>query len=222
MRKEIRILIADDHPIFRSGLRLIIEADALLKVVGEAEDGAAALACMRACQPDVAVLDMNMPPPDGLAVARQVQEERLPVKTIFLTMHNEEELLNAALDAGVKGFIAKDGAANELNACIKAVAAGKNFISPTLSGHLLKRRNQPDTPVAETSELNDLTVAERHVLFLVSESMSSKEIAEKMFISVRTVEHHRSNICAKLELTGKNALLSFALTHKSELTDENR
>jgi DNA-binding NarL/FixJ family response regulator len=217
MRKEIRILIADDHPIFRSGLRLMIEADALLKVVGEAEDGESALACIREFQPDVAVLDIDMPPPDGLAIARQVREERLPVQTIFLTMHNEEELLNAALDAGVKGFIVKDGAANELTACIKAVAAGKNFISPILSGHLLKRRSKADTPAAETSAINDLTAAERHVLFLVSESMTNKEIAEKMFISVRTVEHHRSNICAKLDLTGKNALLSFALTHKSEL-----
>jgi len=222
MKKQINVLIADDHPIFRNGLRSMIEADELLKVVGEAEDGESALACIREFQPDVAVLDIDMPPPDGLAVARQVQEESLPVQTIFLTMHNEEELLNAALDAGVKGFIVKDGAANELTACIKAVAAGKNFISPTLSGHLLKRRSQPDTPFAETAALNVLTAAERHVLFLVSESMSSKEIAAKMFISIRTVEHHRSNICAKLDLTGKNALLSFALTHKSELTDEHR
>lgn len=216
MKKQINVLIADDHPIFRSGLRLIIEADALLKLVGEAEDGESALACIREFQPDVAVLDIDMPPPDGLAVARWVQAERLPVETIFLTMHNEEELLNAALDAGVKGFIVKDGAVNELNACIKAVAAGKNFISPTLSGHLLKRRNQPNTPAVETSALNDLTAAERRVLLLVSESMTSKEIAAKMFISVRTVEHHRSNICAKLALTGKHALLSFALTHRSE------
>ncbi len=116
-----------------------------------------------------------------------------------------------------KGFIVKDGAANELNACIKAVAAGKNFISPTLSGHLLKRRSKPDTPAAETSVINVLTAAERRVLLLISESMTSKEIAKKMFISVRTVEHHRSNICAKLNLTGKNALLTFALTHKSQL-----
>lgn len=217
MKKQIHVLIADDHPIFRSGLRLIIEADALLSVVGEAEDGEAALTCIRELQPDVAVLDIEMPPPDGLAVARQVQEERLQVETICLTMHDEEELLNAALDAGVKGFIVKDGAANELNACIKAVAAGKNFISPTLSGHLLKRRSQPDTHAAERSDINDLTAAERHVLLLVSESMTNKEIAEKMFISVRTVEHHRSNICAKLDLTGKNALLTFALTHKSQL-----
>lgn len=217
MKKQINVLISDDHPIFRSGLRLIIEADARLKVVGEAEDGESALACIRELQPDVAVLDIDMPPPDGLAVARQVRKEGLPVETIFLTMHNEEELLNAALDAGVKGFIVKDGAANELNACIKAVAAGKNFVSPTLTGHLLKRRDKPDRPAAQSSATNDLTTAERHVLLLISESMSNKEIAEKMFISVRTVEHHRSNICAKLNLTGKNALLSFALTHKSEL-----
>ncbi len=101
MKKQINVLIADDHPIFRSGLRVMIEADALLKVIGEAEDGESALACIRTLHPDVAVLDIDMPPPDGLAVARQVREERLPVETIFLTMHNEEELLNAALDAGV-------------------------------------------------------------------------------------------------------------------------
>lgn len=217
MKKQINVLIADDHPIFRSGLRSMIEADSLLRVVGEAVDGESALACIHELQPDVAVLDIDMPSPDGLAVARQVRKEGLPVETIFLTMHNEEELLNAALDAGVKGFIVKDGAANELNACIKAVAAGRNFISPTLSGHLLKRRSQPDTPAAESSAINVLTAAERHVLLLVSESMTNKEIAEKMFISVRTVEHHRSNICAKLNLIGKNALLSFALTHKSQL-----
>jgi len=215
MKKQINVLIADDHPIFRSGLRLIIEADALLKVVGEAEDGESALACIRELQPDVAVLDIDMPPPDGLAVARQVRKEGLPVETIFLTMHSEEELLNAALDAGVKGFIVKDGAVNELNACIKAVSAGRNFISPTLSGHLLKRRNS--SPAAQSSAVDVLTTTERRVLLLISESMTCKEIAEKMFISVRTVEHHRSNICAKLNLTAKNALLSFALTHKSEL-----
>lgn len=217
MKKQINVLIADDHPIFRSGLRLIIEADSLLRVVGEAEDGESALASIRTLQPDVAVLDIDMPPPDGLAVARQVRTEGLPVETIFLTMHNEENLLNAALDAGVKGFIVKDGAANELNACIKAVAAGKNFVSPNLTGHLLKRRSKPDTPAAQSPAINDLTAAERHVLLLISDSMTNKEIAEKMFISVRTVEHHRSNICAKLNLTGKNALLTFALTHKSQL-----
>ena len=210
-------MIADDHPIFRSGLRTVIEADPLLKVVAEADDGQSALARIQELQPDVVVLDIDMPPPDGLAVARQLREQRLAVAAIFLTMHKDEAMLNAALEVGVKGFIVKDGAANEIVGCIKAVAAGQSYFSPTLSGHLLSRRNQADSLASQSTLLNGLTASERRVLLLVAESKSNKEIAEKMFISVRTVEHHRSNICAKLGLTGKNALLSFALAHKSEL-----
>jgi DNA-binding NarL/FixJ family response regulator len=217
MQKEIRIVIADDHPIFRRGLRAVIEADPLLKVVAEADDGQSALARIRELQPDIAVLDIDMPPPDGLAVAHQLREQRLAVAAIFLTMHKNEALLKAALDGGVKGFIVKDGAANEIVGCIKAVAAGQSFFSPTLSGHLLSRINQADSLASRSTSLNGLTASERRVLLLVAESKSNKEIAEKMFISVRTVEHHRSNICAKLGLSGKRALLSFALAHKSEL-----
>jgi len=213
MKKEIRVLIADDHPIFRRGLRMVIDADPLLKVVAEADDGESALACIRELQPEVAVLDIDMPSPDGLAIARELRQQRSAVAIIFLTMHNDEATLHAALDAGAKGFIIKDGAVNELAACIKAVAAGQNFVSPTLSNHLLKRRNRPEAK----SPLNDLTAAERRVLLLVAESLPNKEIAKKMFISVRTVEHHRAHICTKLGLTGTNALLTFALTHKSEL-----
>jgi DNA-binding NarL/FixJ family response regulator len=213
MRKEIRILIADDHPIFRRGLRMVVEADPLLKVVAEADDGQSALGCIVGLQPDVAVLDIDMPPPDGLAIARWLQEQRLAVAAIFLTMHKDEALFNAALDAGVRGFIVKDGAANEIVGCIKAVAAGQSFFSPTLSGHLLTRRNR----ASQSPSVNDLTASECRVLLLVAESKTNKEIAGELFISVRTVEHHRSNICAKLGLTGKHALLTFALSHKSEL-----
>lgn len=213
MSKEIRIVIADDHPIFRRGLRMVIETDPLLQVVGEADDGESALARILELKPDVAVLDINMPAPDGLAIARELHSRLSPVKTIFLTMHKDEALLNAALDAEVKGFVVKDAAANEIVGCIGAVAAGESYLSPALSSHLLNRRNR----AAQIPSLNDLTRSERRILQLIAESKTNKDIAAELFISVRTVEHHRSNICTKLGLTGKNALLTYALTHRSEL-----
>lgn len=217
MSREIRVVIADDHPIFRRGLRTVVESDPLLKVVAEADDGESALARIVELQPDVAVLDINMPPPDGLAVARRLREGRVAAEVVFLTMHRDEALLDAALDLGVKGFVVKDGAAGEVVGCVKAVAAGRSFFSPTLTGILLNRRNTPGVPDVQRPSVNDLTASERRVLSLVAEALTNREIAERMFISVRTVEHHRANICAKLGLTGRNALLTFALTHKAGL-----
>lgn len=114
---ELTIVIADDHPIFRRGLRTIIEADPQLKVVAEAEDGQAALAEVKRLQPQVVVLDMDMPQLDGRAVAREIQAQRLPVAITFLTMHKDEATFNAALDLGVKGYVVKDSAASEIIGC---------------------------------------------------------------------------------------------------------
>ena len=211
---ELQVIIADDHPIFRRGLRMVIEADPRLKVVAEAEDGAMALTEVKRLRPSVVVLDMDMPHLDGMAVVREIREQRLPVEVVFLTMHKDEATVNAALDLGVKGYVVKDSAANEIIGCIKAVAAGQSFISPVLSGHLLNR-NSPGA--RQPSALNSLTQAERRVLRLIADGKLNNEIAEELFISVRTVEHHRSNICSKLGLNGKHALLTFALTHKAEI-----
>jgi DNA-binding NarL/FixJ family response regulator len=212
---ELQIIIADDHPIFRRGLRMVIEADPHLKVVAEAEDGATALAEVKRLLPQVAVLDMDMPQLDGMAVARAIAEQRLPVAVAFLTMHKDEATFNAALDLGVKGYVVKDSAANEIIGCIKAVAAGQSFISPVLSGHLLNRN--ASGAQQHPSTLSTLTQAERRVLRLIAAGKLNNEIAAELFVSVRTVEHHRSNICSKLGLNGKHALLTFALTHKSEI-----
>lgn len=211
MSEEIRILIADDHPIFRRGLRAVVESDAALNVVAEVDNGAEALRQIETLEPDVAVLDVNMPQADGLAVAKMIQEKNLPTLAIFLTMHADEAIFNAAVDADVKGFVIKDGAANDIVTCIKAVVAGRSFFSSALSQFLLNRHSKAKSP------LENLTASERRILRLIAGGKSTKEIAAELFISPRTVDHHRANILSKLALKGKNALLTFALNNKSQI-----
>lgn len=210
--EQITVLIADDHPIFQRGLQQIIETDDGLKIVASVTDGEDALTNLRTLKPQVAVLDVDMPKRDGFAVLNAVREENLPSSVILLTMYKEERFFNAALDAGVKGYVIKDSAVSEITQAIRAAAKGENFISPTLSTLLMKRLNRAEKP--QINSLENLTVSERKVLRLVSEAKSNKQIADELFISVRTVENHRSNICAKLNLEGKNALLTYALTNK--------
>lgn len=211
---ELTLLIADDHPIFRRGLRMVLESDPLIRVLAEAENGVTALAEIKRLLPKVALLDMDMPEMDGLTVAREIRDQGLPVAVAFLTMHKDEATFNTALNVGAKGYVVKDSAVSEIIGCVKAVAAGQRFISPVLSGHLL---NRSQSPAPATSPLESLSQAERRVLRLIAAGKLNAEIAAELFLSVRTVEHHRSNICSKLSLNGKHALLTFALAHKAEI-----
>ena len=215
MRDEITVLIADDHPIFRKGLREIIEADPGLKIIAEAEDGERALVLIQTLRPQVAVLDVDMPHKDGVEVARQVRELRLNVPLIFLTMHRDERFFNAALNAGAQGYVLKDSALSKILSAIRAVAAGRSYITPLLTGYLLNRRAV--SAQVNLTGLAALTDAERRVLKLVAEYKTSREIADQLFISIRTVDRHRANIATKLDLKGSHALLQFAIEHKAEL-----
>lgn len=215
MDNETKIIIADDHALLRRGLRGIIESEPQLRVVAEADNGETALALIGEHEPDVAVLDLDMPALDGFGVTRAIQEKNLAVGVIILTMHNSESLFNTALDLGVKGFVLKDSAMPEIIDCIKAVADGRNYISPQLSTHLVNRSNRTFTQ--DKSGLNKLTPAERNILKLVAADKSSRQIADELFISIRTVDRHRANISSKLDLRGANALVKFAFAHKSEI-----
>ncbi|MGH9845429.1 MAG: response regulator transcription factor [Blastocatellia bacterium] len=217
MANEITILIADDHPIVRRGLKQVIESDPMLVVVAEADDGEAALVQIEALKPRIAVLDLDMPKLDGFGAAREIQKRRLPVEIVFLTMHGEEDLFHAAMDLGAKGYILKESAATEIVNGLRAVAAGQHYVTPSLTAYLLHRRGRAQAFEQRQSNLGDLTPTERRVLQMVAHHKSSKEIAAELFIHYRTVENHRTNICQKLGLHGHNALLKFALQHKSEL-----
>lgn len=217
MNDKINIIIADDHPIVRKGLRQVIEADLRLNVLAEADDGAAALALIEELKPEIAVLDVDMPRMDGFAAAREIQRRRLPVKIVFLTIHSEEDLFHAAMDLGANGYILKDSAVFEIVNGIKAVSEGRFFVSPALTSFLIQRRRAAQNFSEQTPSINRLTQTERRILQMIADYKSSKEIAEELFIHFRTVENHRNNICRKLDLRGHNALLKFALEHKNEL-----
>jgi DNA-binding NarL/FixJ family response regulator len=214
---EITIFMADDHPIFRKGLRQIIEAENGLKVVGEADDGEAACQGVRQLRPDVIILDVNMPGMDGFEVARKLRESNLPVAIVFLTMYKDQEMVDAALDVGARGYVLKNSALTDIVDCVRAVSSGQHYISPALSGILLNRRDRATSFVKGKPSIRDLTPTELRILRLIAESKTSKEIAAELFVSYRTIENHRANICQKLDLHGSNALVKFAFDHKSEI-----
>jgi DNA-binding NarL/FixJ family response regulator len=217
MKPEISIVIADDHPVFRQGLRQIIEMEQGIKLVGEARDGTDALSMIQELKPDVAVLDINMPNMKGLDVARQIRQLGLRTKIIFLTMYDDERMFNEALNVGALGYLLKDSAISDMAESVRAVAAGQHFISPSISRFLINRSSRTAALSEKMPSLDDLTPSELRVLKLISENRTSKEIAAQLFISYRTVENHRTNICQKLGIHGSNALIKFALEHRFDL-----
>ena len=217
MAGRTTVLIVDDHPLFRGGLRQVIQGDARFELVGEAGDGAEAWKLIQEKKPAVAVLDVNLPGLTGLEVARKLQEKKLRTRVIILTMLKDEELINRALDFGVNGFVLKENAAEDIVEAIVAAAAGGHYLSPAVSGFLVRRRNRAETLAARKPGLEDLTKAERRILKLIAEKKTSREIGAELFISPRTVEAHRANICTKLDLHGSHSLLQFALENRSAL-----
>jgi DNA-binding NarL/FixJ family response regulator len=217
MKAPVTVLIADDHPIFRKGLREVLSEDPMVKLVAEVKDGAAALEKIRELKPRAAVLDLDMPEMNGLQVAKKIADLKLPVAVVMLTMHKEERLFNEAMNAGIRGFVLKENAASDLLGCIHAVVSGQSFISPSLSSFLLNRHAEAKDFIEQNPELQNLTPAERRILKLIAEDLTSKEIAERLGISLHTVENHRAKICERLNLRGSHSLLKFAYDNKSSL-----
>ncbi len=217
MKTPTKILIADDHPIFRKGLCEVIAEDPSLQVVRETGDGAEALRLIELLRPTMAILDIHMPKLNGLQVMRSLWEKRSPVKVILLTMHEDEDLFNEAINLGVGAYVLKENAVTDLLKAVRCVAEGKTFVSSSLADLLLRRSQQSAALRREKAGLELLTATEGRILKLIAEDKTTKEIAVSLGISTRTVDTHRQNISHKLNLSGSHSLLKFAYDNKSKL-----
>ena len=217
MTNEIRIVIADDHPLMRQGLTQVIKMEPNLNVVGEAANGHDALMMIEELKPDVAILDVDMPHQDGFQVARELLANKNPAAIIFLTIHSEEQMFHAALDLGAKGYVLKDSAIDDIVTAINEVVAERSFTSLPMTTYFTRRQNYNAVPDQQQIGLRQLTPTEYRILKYLAEYKTNKEIAEELSVSPRTIETHRSRICQKLNLSGSHALMKFAVQYKSLL-----
>jgi len=207
---SIRILLADDHAVVRDGLRALLDAEPGLEVVGSVADGREAVLAAKRLQPDVVVMDINMPGLNGIEATRSMVEIEPPPQVLILSMHGSSEHIYRALQAGARGYLLKESAGSEVVGAVRAVAAGRRFLSERIADTAL------DAYLAEgrsKSPLESLSARERQLLQLLTEGRSNAEAARLLSLSVKTVETYRSRLLQKLGLNDLPALVRFALEH---------
>ncbi len=210
---SIRILLADDHTILRNGIRALLEDEPGMSVVGEAEDGRAAVGLACQLKPDVLIMDIAMPLLNGLEASRQIKQQCPDVKVLILTMHDNEEYIRQVLEAGAMGYILKDAAARELISAIRTVYRGEAVLSPAVTRLVIEDYLRWGG-VRPQEEANGLSPREREVLQLIAEGYTNKQIAEILSISVKTVQAHRNNLMQKLDLHDRGELIKYAIQKK--------
>lgn len=211
MSNPIRLLLADDHAVVRSGLRLLLEAQPDMAIIGEAEDGEGAIRRTADLQPDVVLMDIEMPGMNGIEATRRIKAQSPRTAVLALTMYEDDQYFFEMLRAGASGYVPKRAAPDELASAIRAVSRGEVFLHPSLAGrlvqdYLLRRDVEEQEPPAD-----DLTPREQEVLTLIAEGLSNNEIADQLVISAKTVDRHRENIMRKLNLHNRVDLVKYAL-----------
>ena len=214
-RKEspqpIRVLLADDHALFRDGVRALLEHEPDIAVVGEVEDGRAAVEQALALRPDIVLMDITMPHVDGIEATRQIAAQAPQVRVLVLTMHDNEDVFFRSLSAGAAGYVLKRSGGIELMGAIRSTHAGQSYLSPFLaralmSDYLERAERAPDTPAPKR-----LSAREQEILKLIAEGHSSREIAELLDLSVKTVHNHRTRLMTKLDIHRNADLVRYAI-----------
>ena len=206
-----RIVLADDHVMFRKGIKNILEGAKDLEVIGEVDDGLKLLEFFKKKTPDMVIMDISMPNLRGLEATREIKKFSPDTKVLILTMHKDKEYVYHAVSAGAEGYLLKEDADTELFAAVEKIREGEHYISPLLSGELTYELIQASHRGQATPQSEPLTTREREVLKLIAEGITNKEIADLLFISARTVEHHRANIMRKLNIKKTANLIKYAI-----------
>jgi two-component system response regulator NreC len=211
IRNRIRVLLAEDHTIVRKGLRSLLDGEAGIEVIGEAEDGREAIEKVQQLRPDVVLMDITMPGLNGLEATRQIKKRFPEVKVVVLTVHANEEYIFQILRAGASGYLVKQAAPTELLSAIQAAYRGESFLSPSISKKVIEEYIQQAEATAEQDSYDQVTNRQREVLQLIAEGHSNREIAELLHISVKTVETHRANLMDKLDIHSTAELTQYAI-----------
>lgn len=206
--QQVEVVIVDDHVMVREGIKQLLEMDGDIRVIGEASDGEAGLKVVEATDPDVLLLDVNMPKMNGLEVLQKIKESGIKRKVLILTIHNEVEYLLKAIEIGVDGYVLKDSELSVLRRAIFAVNEGNTYIQSSLAPLLKQRLEEPD--VVESNE-EGLTKREMEVLKLIAEGLYNKEIADRLTISEKTVKNHVSNIFRKIDVSDRTQAAVYAI-----------
>lgn len=210
----MRVMLADDHVLVRAGIRALLEALPDVEVVAEVSDGRSALDQLLKTRPDVAFLDIGMPGLNGIEVAERAAHEAPATRVVMLSMHNTNSHVVRALRAGAAGYLLKDAAADELPVLLRAVMNGETYLSPAIAKHVVDGFLQRDGAAVEpstSSALDGLTSRQREILQLVAEGRSTKDVAQLLSLSIKTVEAHRSQIMNRLDIHDVAGLVRFAI-----------
>jgi DNA-binding NarL/FixJ family response regulator len=210
---KIKVVIVEDHKLFREGLKSLLSDKADLEVIGEAGDGLEAIRIVKKCRPELMLLDLSMPKMNGISVMKEIKNQFPDTKIMALTIHESDQYVLEAFEAGADGYCLKDAGRNELMVAVESVLQGKRYISPSISENVLEGYMTGRKKLKSKTSWDTITQREREVLKLLGEGYQNKEISDMLHISVKTVEKHRANIMNKLDLHNAAALTAFAIEH---------
>jgi DNA-binding NarL/FixJ family response regulator len=210
---KAKIVIVEDHKLFREGLKSLLSDKDDLEVIGEAGDGLEAIKTVKKCRPDLLLLDLSMPKMNGISVMKEIKNQFPEIKIMALTIHESDQYVLEAFEAGADGYCLKDAGRNELMVAVDSVLQGKRYISPSISENVLEGYMSGRKKLKSKTAWDTITQREREVLKLLGEGYQNKEISDMLHISVKTVEKHRANIMNKLDLHNAASLTAFAIEH---------